>query len=119
MRYFCFREIVCFGAFCEVSVDMTAFFLVAGFSLLITSGVLVYDSRVSAETQQETFGLSSIPIHISAMRLAAFGLTLLGSVGIGSNLVPIKAQASDRIHDHLTYRPGFVNFNHRVVPKVD
>ena len=42
-----------------------------------------------------------------------------GSVGVGGDLVPIKAQAGDRIYEPLTYRPSFVGFNHRIVPGTD
>jgi hypothetical protein len=96
----------------------TSVFLVTGFSLLITAGVLVYGNRVAAETQNEPFSLSSMPFHVSTLLVGAFVLTLLGSVGVGSSLAPIKSQAGDRVHDPLTYRPGFVTFNHRVLPEV-
>lgn len=88
--------------------------MVAGFALLISAGVLAYEHRSSAE--QAVQGVSGLPAHVLTMLFAAFALTLFGSVGVGSNLVPIKAQAGDRIHEPQTYRPGFVNFNHRVVP---
>ena len=42
-----------------------------------------------------------------------------GSVGVGGDLVPIKAQAGDRIYEPLTYRPSFMGFNHRIVPGTD
>mmetsp|Transcript_3794 Transcript_3794/g.8678 ORF Transcript_3794/g.8678 Transcript_3794/m.8678 type:complete len:98 (+) Transcript_3794:143-436(+) len=91
----------------------SSFFLVSGFSLLILAGVLVSDHRTSTE---QPFGLGSLPVHITALLLASFALTLAGSVGIGAALTPIKAQAGDRVHEVLTHRPGFVNFNHRILP---
>jgi len=98
---------------------MTTVFLVTGFSMLFSAGVMVYNYRTTVEdaSSLDTFGLSSIPFHISTLLLVAFVFTLFGSVGIASNLVPIKAQAGDRIHEPLTYRPGFVSFNHRIVPE--
>mmetsp|Transcript_3393 Transcript_3393/g.9483 ORF Transcript_3393/g.9483 Transcript_3393/m.9483 type:complete len:81 (-) Transcript_3393:1259-1501(-) len=75
---------------------------------------LTFADRSSAD--KAFSGLSGLPFNVAVLLLAALGLTLLGSVGVGGNLVPIKAQAGDRIHEPLTYRPGFMTFNHRIVP---
>mmetsp|Transcript_662 Transcript_662/g.1642 ORF Transcript_662/g.1642 Transcript_662/m.1642 type:complete len:155 (-) Transcript_662:2254-2718(-) len=78
---------------------------------------LLFSSSLPDRTSTEQpFGLGSLPVHITALLLASFALTLAGSVGIGAALTPIKAQAGDRVHEVLTHRPGFVNFNHRILP---
>ncbi|WZN64779.1 hypothetical protein HKI87_10g63360 [Chloropicon roscoffensis] len=93
----------------------TTLSLFAGFALLIYAGVMAYEYRSASDVQ----GVSGLPFNVAAILASAFALTLFGSVGVGGDLVPIKAQAGDRIYEPLTYRPSFMGFNHRIVPGTD
>jgi len=97
---------------------MTTVFLVTGFSMLFSAGVMVYNYRTTVEdaSSLDTFGLSSIPFHISSLLLVAFVFTLFGKNGtlsppsfsLGASLLSHLHPATDPWANLASYFSFFI-----------
>ena len=53
------------------------------------------------------------PVEVYGLLLVGAVLGILGGIQLSGEFRPITSYMSDRVHDSETYRPAFVNLNHR------